>query len=216
MNSTIAKYFGESAIDIVTSTQTGNASSSSKAGTTNSGGDKAANPKRNDADRSANMMRDGIELMKYHSSQWKSADAEARKTLESANQSIGKELGLTYDAASGTWYKDKEKTVRAYADGALLASKGLSLVNDGDGLEMLRTKSGSLVDLKGGETIFNAKQTEFLYKLSKLGALPSHKDSPTQTNYEFNGDIVLKDVQNPDAFINALSKRLKQSSFKNK
>lgn len=244
MNATIAKYFGGSAINIVTSTQTGNTSSSSsssssiKSETTNAGGDKA--------DRSANMMIDGVKLMninsakmvgasdeeiktlksmnesigidimKHNSSQWESANTEARKTLESANQIIGEKLGLTYDAASGTWYKDKEKTVRAYADGALLASKGLSLVNDGDGLEMLRTKSGSLVDLKGGETIFNAKQTEFLYKLSKLGALPSYKDSTTQTNYEFNGDIVLKDVQNPDAFINALSKRLKQSSFKNK
>lgn len=241
MNATIAKYFGGSAINIVTSTQTGNTSSSSssiKSETTNAGGDKA--------DRSANMMIDGVKLMninsakmvgasdeeiktlksmnesigidimKHNSSQWESANTEARKTLESANQIIGEKLGLTYDAASGTWYKDKEKTVRAYADGALLASKGLSLVNDGDGLEMLRTKSGSLVDLKGGETIFNAKQTEFLYKLSKLGALPSYKDSATQTNYEFNGDIVLKDVQNPDAFINALSKRLKQSSFKNK
>ena len=98
----------------------------------------------------------------------------------------------------------------------MFAEKGFSLLNDGAGLEILRTKSGALVDLTGGETVFNNKQTEFLYKLSKTGTFPKLAGSETNTNYNFKGDIVLKDVQNPQDFIRALSKELKQNSFKNK
>ena len=208
MNATIANYFGTSAIDKFISKDS--------AGTTESKSLTTSSAKSNSVDRNKNLMSDGIALMKSNSDQWYDASPEDRKALEARNQGIGKQLGLTYDAASGKWYKDKEKTIRAYADGDIVASKGLSLVNDGEGLEMLRTKSGDLIELKGGETIFNDKQTEFLYKLSRIGTLPSFKPTTQQTKYEFHGDIVLKDVQNPDQFIDALSSKLKQNSFKNK
>lgn len=155
----------------------------------------------------------GITLMQQNSNAWHTASEEEKKELAAANQAIGKDLGLTYDSASGKWYKDKEKTIAAYADGALLAEKGLSLVNDGDGLEMIHTSKGDLIPLKGGETIFNASQTKFLYDLSKIGMKGL---IGAQTYNSFSGDIVLKDVQNPQQFINALGTYLQKSSFKYK
>lgn len=218
MNETIKKYFGDN-IDIsdydalhpknknvASGSSSGSSEGSSGGGTTYSSEERAV----------------AIEGMRQNSEAWlNTKDAAERKRLEAENQSIGKDYGLTYDAASGKWYLDKDKTQLAYsvtkhADGTLFAEKGFSLLNDGAGLEILRTKSGALVDLTGGETVFNNKQTEFLYKLSKTGAFPKLAGSETNTNYNFKGDIVLKDVQNPQDFIRALSKELKQNSFKNK
>ena len=218
MNETIKKYFGDN-IDIsdydalhpknknvASGSSSGSSEGSSGGGTTYSSEERAV----------------AIEGMRRNSEAWlNTKDAAERKKLEAENQSIGKDYGLTYDAASGKWYLDKDKTRLAYsvtkhADGTLFAEKGFSLLNDGAGLEILRTKSGALVDLTGGETVFNNKQTEFLYKLSKAGTFPKLAGSETNTNYNFKGDIVLKDVQNPQDFIRALSKELKQNSFKNK
>lgn len=218
MNETIKKYFGDN-IDIsdydalhpknknvASGSSSGSSEGSSGGGTTYSSEERAV----------------AIEGMRQNSEAWlNTKDAAERKRLEAENQSIGKDYGLTYDAASGKWYLDKDKTQLAYsvtkhADGTLFAEKGFSLLNDGAGLEILRTKSGALVDLTGGETVFNNKQTEFLYKLSKTGTFPKLAGSETNTNYNFKGDIVLKDVQNPQDFIRALSKELKQNSFKNK
>ena len=218
MNETIKKYFGDN-IDIsdydalhpknknvASGSSSGSSEGSSGGGTTYSSEERAV----------------AIEGMRRNSEAWlNTKDAAERKKLEAENQSIGKDYGLTYDAASGKWYLDKDKTRLAYsvtkhADGTLFAEKGFSLLNDGAGLEILRTKSGALVDLTGGETVFNNKQTEFLYKLSKTGTFPKLAGSETNTNYNFKGDIVLKDVQNPQDFIRALSKELKQNSFKNK
>ena len=173
--------------------------------TTSGGNSTIGNPYSN--------LNAGITLMQQNSNAWHTASEEKKKELAAANQAIGKELGLTYDSASGKWYKDKEKKIAAYADGDLLAKKGLSLVNDGDGLEMIHTSKGDLIPLKGGETIFNASQTKFLYDLSKIGMKGL---IGAQTYNSFSGDIVLKDVQNPQQFINALGTYLQKSSFKYK
>lgn len=231
MNETIKKYFGGNikigdynAIPSKNNSgATGSSSNSSSGGASST---SSSSSKRSSSDGRTSYSSEeqaiAIEGMRQNSEAWlNTKDADERKQLEKENQRIGKSYGLTYDAASGKWYRDKDKTQLAYtvtkhADGTLFAEKGFSLLNDGAGLEILRTKSGALVDLTGGETVFNNKQTEFLYKLSKSGTFPRLAGNETNTNYNFKGDIVLKDVQNPQDFIRALSKELKQSSFKNK
>lgn len=231
MNETIKKYFGDNikigdynAIPSKNNSgATGSSSNSSSGGASST---SSSSSKRSSSDGRTSYSSEeqaiAIEGMRQNSEAWlNTKDADERKQLEKENQRIGKSYGLTYDAASGKWYRDKDKTQLAYtvtkhADGTLFAEKGFSLLNDGAGLEILRTKSGALVDLTGGETVFNNKQTEFLYKLSKSGTFPRLAGNETNTNYNFKGDIVLKDVQNPQDFIRALSKELKQSSFKNK
>lgn len=41
--------------------------------------------------------------MAANSAAWHTADAETRKQLEAANQSLGKQLGASFDSVSGTW-----------------------------------------------------------------------------------------------------------------
>lgn len=231
MNETIKKYFGgpdaggssdttstkprgkQSSGEIFAIAGKAGSKSSSESSSTGFAGSASTSPEDN---RPA-----GIKIMKSNSEKWLTATDDERKHLEKQNQEIGKDIGLTYDPASGKWFLDKDKkeqayTVEKHAGGTLFAEKGFSLLNDGDGLEMLRTKSGALVDLTGGETVFNAKQTEFLYKISKACTMPKMLSGDGGTNYNFGGDIVLKDVQNPREFIRALSKELKNNSFKNK
>lgn len=231
MNETIKKYFGDNIKigdynAIPSKNNSGATGSSSNSSSWRSSSTLSSSSKGSSSDDRTSYSSEeqaiAIEGMRQNSEAWlNTKDANERKQLEKENQRIGKSYGLTYDAASGKWYRDKDKTQLAYtvtkhADGTLFAEKGFSLLNDGAGLEILRTKSGALVDLTGGETVFNNKQTEFLYKLSKSGTFPRLAGNETNTNYNFKGDIVLKDVQNPQDFIRALSKELKQSSFKNK
>ena len=41
--------------------------------------------------------------MEANSKAWHTADAETKKKLEAENQSLGKQIGGTYNEASGTW-----------------------------------------------------------------------------------------------------------------
>lgn len=108
---------------------------------------------------------------------------------------------------------------KKHAEGVLSAPKGLSLINDGNGLEMLRTKLGDLVYMNGGETVFNGDQTRFLYNLSKnpmsyLGALAGQNNAGEQNIHNFYGDIVIEDVNDPNEFMQKLTTMLKHNSFK--
>ena len=108
---------------------------------------------------------------------------------------------------------------KQHADGVLSAPKGLSLINDGNGLEMLRTKLGDLVYMNGGETVFNGDQTRFLYNLSKnpmsyLGALAGQNNAGEHNIHNFYGDIIIEDVNDPNEFMQKLTTMLKHNSFK--
>lgn len=56
---------------------------------------------------------------------------------------------------------------KAYAAGTRNASKGLAHVNE-EGYELLRTSNGDLIDLSGGEQIFDAERTKNLFALSSF------------------------------------------------
>lgn len=131
-----------------------------------------------------------------------------------------------------------------YEDGILRAPRGFSIVNDGDGYEMLRTPQGDLIDLKGGETIYTSEQRDDFYndilalgnephirnsiplnlamdeynnKIASLvsqAQIASNGNSETGETYAINGNVIIEGVNNPDEFVRELNRMFKNRSYK--
>lgn len=112
----------------------------------------------------------------------------AKKAVQEYNKAIAKPKKATVKIKTGNYVKTTKKKAR----GTYNASSGLTLTDE-DGTEAILTKDGVLRQLDSGDTVFNARQREMLWKISKMSpsALikPSISANLPSGNGGMNGDI---------------------------
>ena len=112
----------------------------------------------------------------------------AKKAVQEYNKAIAKPKKATVKIKTGNYVKTTKKKAR----GTYNASSGLTLTDE-DGTEAILTKDGVLRQLDSGDTVFNARQREMLWKISKMSpsALikPSISANLSSGNGGMNGDI---------------------------
>ena len=93
------------------------------------------------------------------------------------------------------------------------------------GFEFIRTDDGMLTPLKKGDSVFSHDQSENLWEMSKhdpadlfSGARMVETMTPTPVSKSFVdvggitiGDVILKDVQHPNQFVNELKNVIKNN-----
>ena len=112
----------------------------------------------------------------------------AKKAVQEYNKAIAKPKKVTVKIETGNYVKTTKKKAR----GTYNASSGLTLTDE-DGMEAILTKDGVLRQLDSGDTVFNARQREMLWKISKMSPSALIKPSINATlssgNSGMNGDI---------------------------
>lgn len=113
----------------------------------------------------------------------------------------------------------------SFAKGEKNVSKDMLAITQEAGFEFIRTDDGMLTPLKKGDSVFSHKQSENLWEMSKhdpadlfSGARMVETMTPTPISKSFVdvggitiGDVILKDVQRPDQFVNELKNVIKNN-----
>jgi hypothetical protein len=162
--------------------------------------------------------------MAANSAAWHTADANTKKALESANQTLGNAIGSKYDSASGTWR-------HKHADGTRYTPGGATLLGE-DGFEAFISKNGRLIpiaqptigNIDSGGVVFNTEQMSnlrSLWDLSSLGKIKADSIISDKTNLltqnsgttnTFNGGIVVNAPRDYNDFVKQLTQRVKTKS----
>lgn len=98
----------------------------------------------------AQTKANAIAAMKVNSQKWHSADAAERQRLADENQRIGRQMGFTYDSATGTWW---ENGVRLYDRGGILNGMGGIKATNEDEAILGPDTTRKLVSQKGSEAV---------------------------------------------------------------
>lgn len=113
----------------------------------------------------------------------------------------------------------------SFAKGEKNVSKDMLAITQEAGFEFIRTDDGMLTPLKKGDSVFSHDQSENLWEMSKhdpadlfSGARMVETMTPTPVSKSFVdvggitiGDVILKDVQRPDQFVNELKNVIKNN-----
>lgn len=113
----------------------------------------------------------------------------------------------------------------SFAKGEKNVSKDMLAITQEAGFEFIRTDDGMLTPLKKGDSVFSHDQSENLWEMSKhdpadlfSGARMVETMTPTPISGDSNnivtismGDVILKDVQRPDQFVNELKNVIKNN-----
>lgn len=115
--------------------------------------------------------------------------------------------------------------LESFAKGTKSIPKDMLAITQEAGFEFIRTDDGMLTPLKKGDSVFSHDQSENLWEMSKHdpadlfnGARMVETMTPTPVNKSFVdvggitiGDVILKDVQRPDQFVNELKNVIKNN-----
>lgn len=113
----------------------------------------------------------------------------------------------------------------SFAKGEKNVSKDMLAITQEAGFEFIRTDDGMLTPLKKGDSVFSHDQSENLWEMSKhdpadlfSGARMVETMTPTPVSKSFVdvggitiGDVILKDVQHPNQFVNELKNVIKNN-----
>ena len=115
--------------------------------------------------------------------------------------------------------------LESFAKGTKSIPKDMLAITQEAGFEFIRTDDGMLTPLKKGDSVFSHDQSENLWEMSKhdpadlfSGARMVKSMTPTPVSKSFVdvggitiGDVILKDVQRPDQFVNELKNVIKNN-----
>ena len=121
--------------------------------------------------------------------------AQIKASPQSNNTNTALQQAILQDIEEELLDEDK-----AYAKGTKNSKGGLSLVNDGNGPEMIVTKRGVLIPLSKGDGVIPADLTENLINLAKAGALPVQTSNVKPPEYHFDQNV----NQNMDVHFDSL------------
>ena len=115
--------------------------------------------------------------------------------------------------------------LESFAKGTKSIPKDMLAITQEAGFEFIRTDDGMLTPLSKGDSVFSHDQSKNLWEMSKhdpadlfSGARMVETMTPTPVNKSFVdvggitiGDVILKDVQRPDQFVNELKNVIKNN-----
>lgn len=161
--------------------------------------------------------------MAENSKNWHTADANGKKALEAANQSLGAAIGSTYDKTTGKW-------THKLATGTKYTQSGLTLMGE-EGEEFYIQSGGRFVpitqptigNIGAGGIVFNTEQMSNLrnlWDLSNLSRINTsgaivNRTAPSGNNgtqNNFAGDIIINSPRDYNDFVKQLTQRIKTKS----
>lgn len=137
-----------------------------------------------------------IAQMKSNSAAWHGASSSEQKELASANLSLGTSLGWTRDQ-SGTWYT--ESGTKAYANGTMSASGGLSLVGENGAELRVLGKQDGIIPADVTKNLWSWGMTTPASMVSAIGSITSGVGQKIQSVTIQN--LNLPNVQDGNGFV---------------